>query len=342
MHKCLKKISLEEIKKILDVLCIIMVVIGYFQVVVLFIPSLGVFYDKLDFLGIFVDSSQLLRFGRICLAGSEPSSCGDIICIFLFPYILSKFISGEEKKSIIYIFLFLPLIFFTYSSTVYVGTVIDIILFFVFYLKEGKNIEGKRNFIIILFVSVFLFLIGGRFFLSNTPLGQKIYYFLFEKTSAVGSLSTEIRYSTLYVDGYAFLHYPITGVGNGNQGFFYNEVVREYLTKTALGYAEIADRLNGNLGIVNGGAFVPAFISGYGILGICIVYKYVKKSLIRLKKKKDLYENFRYMYYIGAGSFLGLTFVSGNLDGNFIPIFVLSIPFLECMNEVNKSVEKVK
>ena len=48
-----------------------------------------------------------------------------------------------------------------------------------------------------------------------------------------------------------------------------------------------------------------------------------------MKKRIDDYGVFRHMYYIGALAFLGMATMATNLDGNFLIIFVLSIPLMQ-------------
>jgi len=324
-----RRITKREICRVLDVLYIVVLVVGYMQVLTIYVPMFGVIYDNIDVLDILVNSSQIANMNRTCLVGSEPSSGGDILSVLLIPYVLSRIITGEEKLRFTRILLMLPLVFFTYSSTVYAGFAVNLLIFYMYYTKTRNASDANRNKLILTVLLLLILGVGGTWFLSSTAIGKEVYYYLFAKTQVHGSMSTEIRYSTLYTDIYAFLHYPLTGVGNGNQGFFYNEVVTKYLSSSTLSYFEMADRLNGSKGIVNGGAFVPAFISGFGLIGIIILFRYILRCKRRIENHSDLYGSFKYMYYIGGLSFLAISVVSGSLDGNFLPIFVLSIPFME-------------
>lgn len=330
-------VSRKEIEKILDILCVVMIIVGYIQILCLYSSIIGGIYDKVDILGILIDSQQIQRWGRICLVGAEPSAVGDILNILLCPYMLGQVLYTSEKKYKWYWILTMPIMYFTYSSTVYIGLVANIIAFIIIYLRDSRDIRKILHILLILTLFCVILLLGGNYILNNTEIGGQIKYFLFEKTTMNGNLSTEVRYSSVFTDIYVFFHYPISGVGNGNQGYFYNEVVRRFIKQSALSYSELADRLSGAMGIVNGGAFVPAFISGYGVLGLYLAIRFVKKCVDSIKNMPEIYGGFGYMYYIGGLTFLVLTTVSGGLDGNFLAIFVISIPFMDkCIREIGE------
>ena len=329
-----KHISKQEIKKILSILVYFLLVLGYIQIAVILIPSIGRIYDGLDILNILTDSTILQSWGRICLTGSEPSSVGNILNVLIYPYILSVILEYDEKRYKIIAILFLPLIYFTYSSTVYIGTLVNLLVFVFIKFKRRKSRKEVRNGILIVMIILILGILGGGYLWNQTIVGKTIQEYVINKTSSGDDLSSMIRYSSVLTDIKAFLHYPLTGVGNGNQGYFYNETCYEHYSRTVLSYEEFSSRLNGSMGIVNGGPFVPAFISGYGILGIVLATRFIRLCVRRMEEFPLRNGNFRYMYYIGGFSFLILTTVSGGLDGNFLAIFVLSIPFMESMNEL--------
>lgn len=317
--------------KILNFLSIILIFIGFLQLLVIKIPSVSKIYDVINFANIVRDSYFLQSTGRICFTGSEPASAGSIITVFILPYLLSQILETNILKYKIYAISFLFLCFFTYSSTVYTGVVVNILVFYFLYLKKHSN-KGKpilKIIILLCLISLFL-LLCGNYIWNNTNVGQKMQEFLIVKTTSQENLSTLVRYSTVKTDIQAFIHYPLTGVGNGNQGYFYNKVVEmAMLPRYVLQYSEFDNKLNGTVGIVNGGAFLPAFVSGYGLLGIILLFLFVRKCVLYMNKNSDEYGCFRYMYYIGGITFLGLSTVSISLDGNFINIFIVSIPFMQ-------------
>ncbi len=322
----LKITQADEIKKILDILSVVMLVIGYLQLLVILVPSFAGIYDRINFLHITGDAQELIWGERIFLTGSEPASVGGIICNFIMPYLLSCILTDKKVFHIICTVLFLPILFYTFSSTVYVGFIICLAVFLVLKVKQHKAINKKILFTILIFWLVIIIILVYAY--QNTVVGNQIKYFLFDKTTSDEDTSTQIRYSTVYTDIYAFLHYPLSGVGNGNQGYFYNEVVEKYIPDDIQDNVEIANRLEGNAGIVNGGAFVPSFISGYGLIGLWLAIRYIKRSFYVMQGCSEELAVFKNMYYIAFFSMLVTMAAASTLDGNFLGMFVLSIPFM--------------
>lgn len=323
-----QRITKEEIERIFDWLVLIVLGVGFFQLAVLKIPGVATLYDLINFSGILVDSSFLQRMGRICFTGSEPSSAGDIVTVFLLPYIYSKILTTRALKYKLYAMMFIALLCFTFSSTVYIGVAVGLVTFGYFYAKHATNQRILQLLTCCSFAGLIL-LFCGPYLWQHTSVGNKIEELVFKKTTSQENLSTLTRYSSIRADWQAFLHYPLTGVGNGNQGYFYNSAVEQALSAQALQYGELSDRLEGNVGIVNGGAFIPAFISGYGIIGVILLILFAKQCVGYIRKHPEEYGSFRYMYYIGGITFGGLATAATGLDGNFITLFIVSIPFMQ-------------
>lgn len=324
--------SIVTIKKIFDVLFLIALGIGYIQLLIINNFAFAKFiYDHMDALGVLVDSSKLIKLKRICLMGSEPSAIGDHINILLGPYILSNIICSKRKgKYIVFSLLMLPLIFLSYSSTAYIGTAVNLLIFFV--LMLGKRKKKKYRGISLccgILCSVIIGVAAYRISV-DTNIGKDVQYFILEKTLDLENYSTATRYSSVLTDVKAFLKYPITGVGNGNQGYFYNETVRQYYSPRVRKWSEIKNRTTGSMGIVSGGGWVPSVLSGYGLVGITAIALFVKKCVCKVRKEN--YGFLKYMYYIGGISFLVIATAGTGLEGNFSIIFVLSIPLMDCRN----------
>ena len=321
-------VTREEIERVLNWLIVVVLGVGVLQLAVLKVPGMALVYDLLNFADILVDSSYLRAGGRICFTGSEPAAAGGIVAVFLLPYTFSKVLTTRYFKYKLYALLFIMLSFFTYSSTVYIGILISTGLFGYFYIRQ--HITDK---LILQFVSFCAFLgllviFCGPYVWQNTSIGSKMEDLLFKKTASQENLSTLVRYSTIRADWRAFLHYPLTGVGNGNQGYFYNSEVEKAVSWQALHYSEFARKLDGSAGIVSGGAFVPAFISGYGIVGVLLLVSFLKKCVQQVRQHPQEYGCFRYVYYIGGIVFLCIATVSIGFDGNCAVLFMASIPFM--------------
>ncbi len=321
--------------KILNFLSIILLLIGLLQVLVLNVPGIAKIYDILNFMDILRDSYRIQSMWRICFSGSEPASVGCIVTIFILPYLLSQILETKFFKYKLCAASFIFFCFFTYSSTVYTGSAINVLVFIFLYVNKYSNKKQILKVLILLcFVSLFL-LLFGNYIWHNTTIGRNIQELLVYKTTSQENLSTLVRYSTIKTDLQAFILYPLTGVGNGNQGYFYNQVIeKSMLVANVLQYSEFSSKIDGDIGIINGGSFLPAFISGYGLLGIILLFLFIRKCILYMHTNPNEYGCFRYMYYIGGTTFLVLSAASTSLDGNFINMFIISIPL--CKNFINK------
>ena len=326
LFKCLSK---KDIEKVLDFLCVFMTVLGIVQVlIILSFPAVGSFYDSVDIFGLLPNSNYMTKMHRICLSSSEPSGIGHIVGVLLLPYVLGQIIDGERKyknRYCLWGILLVVISFFSFSSTVYASILIDLIVFI--FLK----IKGKKG-AIFLFVVFVLCLLG--FFLwdevlVNTYFGKQMNYLLLEKTTDSSNLSTSYRYSTVINDCFCFLRYPFSGIGNGNQGFLYNETMSMPFigSEVRLNY-QTARAMSGSMGVVNGGPFTPAFISGYGLIGVFLLIRYLSFCNRKIRKFKEQLGCFCSMYYIGGIAFLLTAIVSGGIEGNFLVLFVCSIPMM--------------
>lgn len=332
MTKYVKK---EAIEKILDILCLLMLILGVIQIAIINgIPLLGFLYDRIDVFDVLPNSAFMITMGRICLTGSEPSSIGMIVNVLLLPYCMGKILNKENKKKYKLYMVFLIIIcFFSFSSTVYVGTLLNSVSAIVLYLKKNIRKNIRKTVLTVLGVIIVVFAISATGVIQNSIIGKTINNLVFEKTTDEENMSTAHRYSTVINDVYAFLHSPIIGVGNGNQGFTYNEAMNlPIISSDIKNNPETQNILSGNAGVANGGAFVPAFISGYGLLGVFLLVIFIRKCLRHIRDNEKQFGSMGYLYLIGGFSFLGMTTVSGGLDGNFLAIFVCSIPVMQFQN----------
>ena len=208
----------KTIIKILNFLSVILLFIGILQLLLIKFPGITKIYDIINFANILVDSSFLHSMGRICFSGSEPASVGCIVTIFILPYLLSQVLHTKIFTYKLCSLLFVVLCFFTYSSTVlYTGLIVNIIIFIFLYVKNNLNKKISILIIILCLLSLFL-LLCGKYIWNNTVVGYKMKELLIQKTTSQENLSTLVRYSAVKTDLQAFLYYPLTGVGNGNQG----------------------------------------------------------------------------------------------------------------------------
>ena len=111
---------------------------------------------------------------------------------------------------------------------------------------------------------------------------DSIEYILLGKLVDKENGSTAMRVSTVCNDMKIFLSYPLTGIGNGCQGYFYNNNIPLW-TRFA---EEVQRSLNYESGSISngGGNFFASYISGYGLIGIIVLFLLIRQYQIRLKK----------------------------------------------------------
>ncbi|MDY2884038.1 MAG: O-antigen ligase family protein [Romboutsia timonensis] len=330
MSKIVTKLDLEKVFKLMYILLLI---VGYWQIAVYFrIPGLTQIYDLIAIkTGLLSPSSMLYNVGRITITGTEPGSSSMFYGLLIIPYILAKIIKNE-RKYIKYLILILPIIYFTQSSTMYIVFVANLVVFAFLGMRDNESIKRyKKLFIsfLALALSALLvtFMISGLQNKTNdeeSAFMKTINYFLVEKLTDEGNMSTAMRMSTVTNDIKCLYKYPILGIGNGNQGFHFNENIPDWIRYS--GSPEVNDALTGKIKVVSGGPFLMAFISGYGILGVILLLIYIIKSNIELKKNKENLGYLYYMYHISIISFLVGSVVGFGLIENQVAIFILSIP----------------
>lgn len=319
-------VSIKDVERIFKYIISYTLIVGYFQITMIHFPLISGIYDFFNILGAVRESSFILTINRISLTGSEPSSTGAVISLIIFPYLLAKTLYRIDSKTIILIILFLPIILYAKSSTALIMFSVNILLY-CFLLFKQKGLAFRKFIIISL-----LFLVGltGVTFgltssFSKNSFLMENYYLLFDKISDESNQSTLYRTSTIINDIEVFKKYPILGIGNGNQGFYYNENIKSNYFISQ----EVQNAYSGKVGVVNGGPFVPAYISGYGIVGILLLIIFIIKSYRKILTIKNGINYFYEMYIISSITFLLTATMTHDIVGNYIAIFILSFPFMK-------------
>lgn len=321
-------ITKEDICRVLNTLIIIILMIGYLQVgIILNFSFAKVIYDILNIGNWLNPSENIIRMGRICLMASEPSAVGNILGLLIFPYCLARREKKENQSPYTtVILLLLPLAFFTFSSTVYVACCINLFIFCCIRIKDKRLTIKKSTFIKIVTVILLATLVFGVGVgvEKKSGISDQIYYYLFVKTSSKENYSTMYRTSTVINDIEIFKDYPLLGVGNGNQGFWYAENIPDWVLPSV----ETQQALSGEKGVLNGGPFLFAYISAFGIVGLIVLAFFLSYYWKTLKKYKEKLGLFYEMAIISGATFLALATVSVSSEGNFYLYFILSLPLL--------------
>lgn len=314
--------TMYEIEKLLYKTIKWLLVLGYIQVLICIgIGGIASFYDSINVLGAFQSGEYIQELGRIPLAGSEPAAGGWMIGLFVFPYLLSKIVTNACKKEYFWqILAWLPIIYFTKSTTCYILVACDFLVFTILFFRNTSGGRMKNFLLISMFVVVLIVLLIVVGDLTNNPAIERIRYLLFEKVTDVENQSTVTRTIPTYINFRIFLRYPIFGVGNGNQGFFYREYFPEWGEISSYTFERI-------YGVADGGVFIPSLFSGFGIVGVIIfIYYAVRHVKLAMQEKKNL-GSLYYMFMIAAVAFVVNGF-QGDYFGQYLPIFIMCIPFM--------------
>ena len=160
----------------------------------------------------------------------------------------------------------------------------------------------------------------------NNNDSQSFSYVIYGKVVDQQNPSTAMRASTIINDMKIFYDYPFTGVGNGNQGFFYKKNMPLWVQSSE----EVQNIMYSNTIIANGGGnFFPAYISGFGLIGIIILIIFIWKYH-KIYKSSLLQENIqlRTIFEIGIIIFLLSSWYVVGIKQNETIIFLLSLPFV--------------
>lgn len=245
--------------------------------------------------------------GRIMLTTQEPSVAGYLITTLYYPFILSSLINnysiykvkffGKPLESILFLFS-LPMVFFTFSTSLYV--VFFVLMFFAiyFYYKKLSLIKLIKLLFYFFVLGVFIFVLYKSlpqdYVTSITQAFEKI---LME---GGGKGSAQTRYGFMYAGLLEFLHYPLFGVGVGNSkyvfadfipGWAYNSEIAGYLsTGQALGPKGFWSWLLGETGILGTLTFCLFLYS--------IIKKYLPKINFAFENKKLTYIRYAFLIFL--------------------------------------------
>lgn len=321
-YRVFKILDVARIETIIGWCCRLLLFIALLQILVM--NGIGAqIYDKINFLGILSDSGHL---PKLRLTGTEGASAGGIIAIFVLPFLFSKVIMGK-KKYIVELLLWLVPIYYTYSTTAYLLVVTSIITFILLFITHTHDLaKGIKTLFIISIVIVMIFVILTNTGILGEQQTNKIEYLLLEKAVDMDNGSTVSRTIPLYVNWGAFTEYPILGVGNGLQGYFYEKYFPQWAFSAKGSDADVyLDR--SRQGISNGGLFFPGLLSGYGIVGCILILVFIWRCFQENKNTKAYSGLFYYSCIIAFISFIVMGF-QGDAYGQYYAWFMISIPFM--------------
>lgn len=319
--RVLELISRDLLEKIWDQVCLFLLILGYWQVACMTIGGFfSTTYDAFNVLGCLYNSNM----PKLCLTGSEGASAGSLISIFVLPYLFSHIITQKNfKKYLIQVILWLVPLFFMKSSTAYILFVICCSVFLWLYLRNHNYAK--------LFLLISPILIAGGIVLMFSELlpdfvREEINYLLLEKISDNENGSTVSRAVPLLMNWGAFTEWPIFGVGNGLQGYFYEKYFPEWAYDVP-GSDVLEFLAISRTGIGNGAIFLPSLLSGYGIVGCIVIFSFIRKYAQMVSRKKAELGHWYFQFLIAAACILVSGF-QGDFYGKYYLWFVLCIPLM--------------
>lgn len=317
----------EKIWKILSWCSSFLLLLGYYQMAVLLF---GGFFRSIlsviDIFGIFWPDANMWK---LSLTGKEGAEAGTIFGVFVLPYLISCIILEKNKmKYILQCILWLPVLIMMQSTSAYL-MVAAVIIGSIFYVSSVNSRKGLKILLVMMF-----FLVVGFFFgdLIVNSIPSNIRYLIFNKATDLNNGSTVSRTVPFITNWKIFLQHPIIGAGNGLQGYYYIENVPQWALHVAGSDMKIFYH-TAKTQIINGGVFFPAFLSGYGLIGIAILFNLfclMKKCITGMKHNNK----FRTLFCIAIWGIVVCGF-QGDFSGNYLIWFIISIPFISCLQTDN-------
>lgn len=323
-----KYIRWKSLFHLMKIQIIILLCVGFIQFLSIngVLPA-NILYEFLSNIFSLKDLDWLSSLDRgVTFFGTEPSSAS-LICYLTIPYILAVIITqkGRQRFTFFIVLLLFGFLFLTSDSS----SALFSFLFVVFVavvlgmLKMNPNkLKLISCSIGLLMAIIYTVVFANASFDVEAETGFS--YVILGKFFDTTNYSTITRASTIINDMNIFVDFPITGVGNGNQGFFYNENVPFWMDcSKEVKYLRYV--------IPNGGGnFFPSFISGFGIIGVILLINFIKK-FIKWESDSVLIENktIALLYNISITLFLLSSWHSVPIKSFEIMAFIISLPLIK-------------
>ena len=149
---------------------------------------------------------------------------------------------------------------------------------------------------------------------------------LLGKIFDTSSLSNAMRSSTIINDIKIFFSYPVTGIGNGLQGYLYNSNMPEWVRRSS----EVQNIISGSAGIIDGGgAFFPVLLSGFGLCGIVAFAFFVRSYYIYYVSSGIVETELNIIFKFFIIIFLCAGWYGMGVEQNQYAAFLLALPIVE-------------
>lgn len=320
---------------LISLTCDVLLVIGYIQILVILGIGTSIYDSFAEIIGGFVTTED---FAKLPLTTSEGSYAGMITGIFVFPFLYSRYLYGE-KKAIYKVMCWILPLFYMSSSTAYFLFLIDTFIFLYFYYKKNRKKAIK---LIHSTVMIVLLTVAAISISSNIGYqGGKVSYLIAEKAMDKDNGSMASRSVPFYINWGSFTESPITGVGNGLQGYYYHKYFpKELLLVPGTDLGEFYRRVNEYGVLSNGSTFLLGYFSGYGIFGLIVLVHLIAVIMRTRQKHAGHMGMFNQMFIMGASSFL-FAAIFGEMYCLFYAWFVISMPLMYFRKREEKTVAAV-
>ncbi len=262
----------QRLFPIFDASCVMVIAMGYIQLGALL--GAGALVSLYSFLGgilAVMPLDILIRMERgVTCFGAEPSSMA-LYCFILIPYMIASVRLQKRRRTghIVLLAMLLPLLVSSNSSSVIILLCMTGISSFIYFFKKrlikwiiaGAFVTGA-------IVTSMYAIDAPQSISKNMSTDEKSFeYITYGKIVDRKNYSTMMRSSTLAVNMKLFYTYPVTGVGLGVQGVFYNQYVPSWTKRSN----EVKTLMKSSSPLSNGGgSFFPIMLSSFGIIGIIV------------------------------------------------------------------------
>ncbi len=275
-YECLNGIvQFEELFPIFKIQSTILLIVGFIQYfTILGFGSAYVVCKALSVIFCVRDPMYLLGTDRgITLFGTEGSSVASL-CLWLIPFIFLYAYYTKSKFYIVEALLWTFLFFNTGSASNFISfATVLICLLAVIIRRKVPRLFLVGAFILGLVIALMYTFYDLNKISISTDGNHDLHYLLIGKVLDVNNSSTVIRASTVVNDIKVFGDFPLTGIGNGLQGYEFKKNAPAWVFNNSM----TQDLLSGSMGIVGGGgSFFASYLSGYGLIGLVVFLLFMR------------------------------------------------------------------
>jgi len=328
-------VKFQSLYKIFDIQVVVIIITGFIQLAAL--SGFSGPYNALCTVFRLRELEWLMIVDRgVTLWADEPSGVSQL-CFVLVPFIMTSLSHSKGIRKFFYfssLLIFLLFFLLTLSSQT-ILIFVAVVLIYLFYIIQKRI---PNNFYIISFITGFLsvsiYLVEDVKSVEVSGDSKTLEYAVVAKIFDRNNESTVIRVSTIINDLKLMAQFPLTGVGNGNQGYFYYDNVPYWVKKTNAYNEREAEHSIAN----GGGNFFPSYFSGFGLIGVVFLIIFLKKyrkcyqtSFLQEDERADV------MFKLGTILFVFASWTVVDLRETIIFVFSLA-----CVPLVKNTYKEIK